>query len=170
MTASRTRGLIREVETGDAGQISDIYNHYVERSNATFEERPVPATDMERRIMEHAGSLPWLVWVEDGRILGYCYASKWRDRSAYRHSVEVTIYVRDGHTGAGIGGKLYAELLGRLRNAGVRAAVAVIALPNESSVALHESFGFEKAGHLREIGRKFDRWIDVGFWETVLSP
>jgi phosphinothricin acetyltransferase len=163
-------GTIRRVGARDAGQIRGIYNHYVERTVVSFEEEPVSVPEMERRIAAYTAAYPWLVFEERGEILGYCYASKWRDRSAYRRSVEVTVYVKEGHTGAGIGRELYAELLEILRDMGIHVVMAGITLPNEASVALHEAMGFEKVARLREIGLKFGRWIDVGFWEAVLSP
>ncbi len=160
--------MVRDVAARDSGEICDIYNHYILHTTATFEEEPLPSAEMEKRIAEITKRYPWLVYEKDGGILGYCYASKWRDRSAYRHTAEVTIYVRNGCGGKGAGTKLYTELLCRLRDMNVHAVMSVIAQPNEGSVKLHESFGFRNVGSFREIVRKFDAWIDVGYWELIL--
>ena len=154
---------------GDAGAIAEIYNHYVATSVITFEEVPVSLQEMARRIGEAgSASLPWLVAERQGKVAGYAYASPWKARSAYRFSVEVTVYVDPGRPREGIGRRLYEELLAALRARGIHSAFGVIALPNEASVALHERFGFVKVAHLREVGFKFDRWIDVGYWQLGL--
>ena len=160
---------IRPAEPGDASAIAAIYNHYIAETVITFEELPVPAAEIARRIEDvRAAALPWLVAEQAGRILGYAYATKWRDRSAYRFSAEVTVYLDPSDVGRGIGSKLYAELFPRLKARGVHAALGGIALPNEASIALHEKFGMRKVAHLQEVGFKFDRWIDVGYWQCTL--
>jgi len=160
---------VRPAEPGDASAIAAIYNHYIAETVITFEELPVPAAEIARRIEDvRAAALPWLVAEQAGRILGYAYATKWRDRSAYRFSAEVTVYLDPSDVGRGIGSKLYAELFPRLRARGVHAALGGIALPNEASIALHEKFGMRKVAHLEEVGFKFDRWIDVGYWQCTL--
>ncbi len=164
----RGAGLTRDCTPGDATQVCAIYNHYVERTAVTFEEAAVSADEMSRRIVEVTDRFPWLVWEQDGAVLGYAYAASWKSRSAYRHSVETTIYLRPDATGKGIGTRLYRNLLERLRPLGVHCAVGGIALPNPASVALHERLGFVKIGQFHEIGRKFGRWLDVGYWEIRL--
>ena len=161
--------VVRAAVVGDASGIAEIYNHYVATTVITFEEAPVSAPEMARRIAEAgSASLPWIVAERDGKIAGYAYASPWKARSAYRFSVEVPVYVPPGGPRAGIGRQLYEELLSGLRAQGIHAAFGVIALPNEASVALHERFGFAKVAHLTEVGFKFDRWIDVGYWQLML--
>ena len=162
--------FIRAAVAGDSGVITEIYNHYVAKTVITFEEEPVSAPEMTRRIEEvGSASLPWLVAEREGTIVGYAYATPWRARSAYRFSVEVTVYVDPDCPRLGIGRRLYEELLPILKARGAHAAFGVIALPNEASVALHERFGFIKVAHLREVGFKFDRWIDVGYWQLILE-
>ena len=161
--------VVRAAGAGDASGIAEIYNHYVATTVITFEEAAVSAPEMARRIAEAgSASLPWIVAERDGKIAGYAYASPWKARSAYRFSVEVTVYVHPGCPREGIGRQLYEELLSGLRAQGIHAAFGVIALPNEASVALHERFGFAKVAHLTEVGFKFDRWIDVGYWQLRL--
>lgn len=165
----RPPGLLRECTISDAPPICAIYNHYVGKTSVTFEETAVSAGEMAQRMAEVTARFPWLVWERDGAVLGYAYAMSWKTRSAYRHSVETTIYLSPDATGEGIGTVLYQSLFERLRLLSIHCAVGVIALPNAASVALHESLGFIKAGHLHEIGLKFGRWIDVGYWELSLS-
>jgi len=160
--------MIRSCEVADAASICRIYNHFVCNSIATFEEVPVAEQDMVQRIRTVIDNLPWLVWEQDGTITGFCYASPWRARSAYRHSVETTVYLSPEFARRGIGAQLYGELVRRLRSLELHSAMGVIALPNPASVAVHERTGFRKVGHLQEIGRKFDQWIDVGYWQLLL--
>lgn len=161
--------MIRPVKHEDARQICDIYNYYVENTMITFEEENVSLIEMEKRINEKAFSLPWLVYEEDGQFLGYAYASKWQGRCAYRFSVESTVYVNNSARGKGVGSKLYKRLIDELSDKNVHAVIAAIALPNERSQKLHEKFGFKKVAHFFEVGFKFDKWIDVGYWELLLN-
>jgi len=160
--------MIRAATAEDAGEISAIYNHYVEHTVVTFEEDHITATEMRRRLGASAGRHPWFVAEVVGTLTGYAYAAPWHPRAAYRHAVETTVYVDPGHLRRGVGKALYGALLDELRRADFRCAVAVIALPNAASVALHEKMGFTKAGHLKSIGYKFERWIDVGHWQLLL--
>ncbi len=167
---NRIASKIRSATRDDAKRIVDIYNHYILHSAATFEEQPVTADDLAARIaMVEAAGLPWLVTDTENGIAGYAYASKWKGRCAYRYAVETTVYVAPKMQGQGIGTRLYAELLDLLRARSMHAALGGIALPNPASVALHERAGFQKVAHLSEVGYKFGRWIDVGYWEIMLS-
>ncbi len=161
--------MIRTVELTDADAICKIYNPYVTETIITFEESPVSPEAMVDRIKHITGTLPWLVDCENGVVKGYAYAGKWRSRSAYRYSVEATVYVDQSSQGQGVGTLLYSELLARLRRLGLHAAVGCIALPNEASVALHEKLGFRKVAHFSEVGLKFGKWIDVGYWQIFLG-
>lgn len=152
-----------------ASQICAIYNHYINGSTITFEEQPVSSEEMASRISAvTAGGLPWFVWEIDGAVAGYAYATPWKARSAYRFAVESTVYLDAGYVGEGIGTKLYAALISALREAGIHCVIGGIALPNAASVKLHEKLGFSKIGHFKEVGLKFGKWIDVGYWELVL--
>jgi L-amino acid N-acyltransferase YncA len=110
---------------------------------------------------------PWIVAESEGRIVGYAYATQWRERRAYRFSVESTVYLASDAIGAGIGSALYASLLDRLQQLDVRCVIGGIALPNSASVALHEKLGFVKVAQFEKVGWKQDRWIDVGYWQKV---
>lgn len=159
---------IRACTTADAAAICEIYNHYVRHTVITFEEVPVLAADMAQRILDVTARLPWLVAEEGGVLVGYAYATPWKPRSAYRFSVESTVYVAPDHVGRGVGTALYRDLIAGLGALDVHCAVGGIALPNPASVALHEKLGFKKIGQFVEIGRKLDRWVDVGYWELIL--
>ena len=160
---------IRPAQAADAGAIAGIYNYYVRSTVITFEEEPVSAPEMAARIAEvQATPLPWLVAELDGAVTGYAYANRWKLRSAYRFSVETTIYLEHGREGQGIGTRLYSALLADLRERGLRVAIGGAALPNEASVALHERLGFERVATFRQVGFKQERWVDVAYWQLIL--
>lgn len=161
---------IRAAKLSDGPALVAIYNHYVRETIVTFEEEPVSPETFSRRIEDVlASALPWLVAFEEEAGVGYAYATPWKPRSGYRFSVEVTIYVADGYAGRGIGSALYGELFPLLEARGVHAAMGGIALPNDASVALHEKFGMRKVAHFEQVGFKFGRWIDVGYWERIFA-
>ena len=164
-----TGGIVRSASSADANALARIYNYYIENTVITFEEEPVSPQTMAARLAEvQALSFPWLVAEVGGKVIGYAYANKWKVRSAYRHSVETTIYLEPGHEGRGVGKTLYAALLPPLRARGIHAVIGGAALPNEASVALHEKLGFDHVGTFREVGFKHGRWVDVGYWQLVL--
>jgi L-amino acid N-acyltransferase YncA len=158
---------IRPATIGDADAIACIYAHYVANTVVSFEEQPVSASEMAGRITEVvSASLPWLVAEQGGdRLVGYAYAVKWKGRSAYRHSVETSVYLDPAYTGQRIGTRLYQALLKILRERSIHVAIGGIGLPNPASVALHERLGFTQVAHFKEVGYKFGRWVDVGYWQ-----
>ncbi len=156
---------IRSATTADAAAIAAIYAWYVENTLVTFEVDPVSAAEMARRIETVLAAHEWLVLERGSEMLGFAYASRFRERAAYAHATESTIYLRHGLEGQRLGGPLYAELARRTFARGYRHLVGAIALPNEASVRLHERLGFQKAGHLVRIGYKLGRWVDVGNWQ-----
>jgi L-amino acid N-acyltransferase YncA len=161
---------IRPARNGDAPALAEIYNHYVLNTTISFEESPVTPDEMAGRIEKTlAAGLPWLVLLEDERIAGYAYASKWRERAAYRYAVETSIYLRQGESGKGHGRALYDQLIALLRECGIHTVIGGIAQPNEASVRLHEKLGFEQVAMFRQVGRKFDRRIDVGYWQLHIG-
>jgi phosphinothricin acetyltransferase len=160
--------MIRPATPHDAQAIVEIYNPYIRDTTITFEEATLTEEEMALRIEKVTATYPWLVWEEDGRILGYAYGSTWRTRNAYRFAVESALYVAQGQHRKGIGLKLYQALIVELRQRGFHSVLGCLALPNEPSVTIHEKLGFTKVGHMREAGWKFERWVDVGFWELML--
>ncbi|WDZ97639.1 GNAT family N-acetyltransferase [Herbaspirillum sp. WKF16] len=160
---------IRAATVADAAAICGIYNHYVENTAISFETEAVGVEAMQARIAEVQSQFPWLVYEEEGVVLGYAYASKWKPRAAYRHSVESSVYLHGDASGRGIGKQLYARLFMQLKELGVHLVIGGVALPNAASVALHERMGFKKVGEFSEVGRKFGRWVDVGYWQLNLK-
>jgi phosphinothricin acetyltransferase len=161
--------VIRSATLDDTKAIVDIYNPYVAETIITFEEEAVSSAEMAERISKVIdGGLPWIVIEDDGVVCGYAYATPWRVRRAYRFSTETTVYLAKSCIGKGYGSALYCELLDRLSACGAHLAIGGIALPNEASVALHEKFGFKKVAHFAEVGKKFGKWVDVGYWQTTL--
>jgi phosphinothricin acetyltransferase len=152
----------------DAQQIAGIYNYYIDNSVITFETEPVSAAEMEKRIQSKLERFEWLVLKDNEEITGYAYYGTFRDRAAYDATVESTIYLHPQHMGKGYGKLLYGELVQSAKNKGFKEIIGGIALPNDGSIKLHESLGFEKAGHFKNVGLKFDKWIDVAFWQKSL--
>lgn len=163
----RTLDMLRPCTSADAAQICDIYNYYVRETVVTFEESPVLEADMAKRIADVMPQLPWLAWEEKGVIVGYAYASPWKVRAAYRHSVEASVYLAPHATGQGLGSRLYQALIAELRQRKLHCVIGGAALPNPASVALHEKLGFSKVAEFREVGFKCGRWIDVAYWELL---
>jgi len=162
--------MLRQVTPEDAQAIFEIYNHYILHSVITFEETPVDASEMRRRIETVTPAMPWFVYESDGKVFGYAYAVPWKARSAYLHSAEITVYLKAGEFKKGLGTLLYSGLIEELKSRKFRALMGGIALPNDASVALHEKLGFKKVAHFKEVGYKFNRWIDVAYWQLLLRP
>ena len=161
--------MIRKCTDADVPRICDIYNHYIRETVVTFEETPIPVTEMTRRVADVRNRFPWLVIESEGTVAGYAYASLWKTRSAYRFAVESTIYLAADALGQGLGTKLYSALLKALPQCDAHRVLGCIALPNDASVALHEKLGFKKIGIFDEVGWKFGRWVDVGYWELTFE-
>ena len=153
---------LRLAEKKDCFAICDIYNFYIQNSVVTFDEQTMQPNHWEEKLEYlNKQKLPFIVaQTETGEILGFAYVAPWRQKSAYRRTVEDSIYLRAAATGKRIGTKLLEELLFLSKQAGVKEVVAVISDSGaESSVRLHEQFGFKKQGHLAKVGFKFDRWL-----------
>ncbi len=160
---------IRHATQDDAADIAAIYNPYVQETVISFEEQPVSPAEMASRIAAvYEDGLPWLVAEQDGLLLGYAYASKWRVRPAYRHSVESSVYLAQAARGLGLGGQLYSALIEALRASGKHTVIGGIALPNPASEALHAKLGFKPAALFEQTGFKQGRWIDTAYWQLLL--
>jgi L-amino acid N-acyltransferase YncA len=160
---------IRPCEPNDVEKICEIYNYYITNTVITFEEETLSASEMSQRIATYTLLYPWLVCEVDGELVGYAYASKWKERSAYKNTAEVTVYLKHGLSRKGYGKALYSALLKSLEAMRCHVVLGCVALPNESSEKLHEHFGFVKVAHFSEVGRKFGRWVDVGYWQKVIA-
>ena len=162
---------IRDADASrDAAACAAIYAPHVESSAVSFEEQAPDAAELAARIQRYGASHPWLVAEREGEVLGYAYATAFNERPAYRWSASVSVYVAEGARGEGLGRALYEALFERLRDRGFRMACAGITLPNEASVGLHQSLGFEQTGLNREIGWKHGAWRDVGWYQLELTP
>jgi phosphinothricin acetyltransferase len=161
--------MIRPATPADAEAIAAIYAPYVRETVISFEEIPPTRDEIAARIERIlAAPLPYLVAAQGDEVFGWAYAAPWHARSAYRHSVETSIYLAPERIGQGFGTRLYGTLLDLLKQAGIHAAIGGITLPNAASVALHERLGFQKAAHYTQVGFKQGRWLDVGYWQRLL--
>jgi phosphinothricin acetyltransferase len=161
--------------TEDAERLAHIYNHEILTNTATFEVDTVTSEAMADRVAAvQAAGLPFIVATDVLGIIGYAYAAPFHDRAAYAHTLTASVYVDRGEQGRGVGKLLYEALLRRIAaleippHGPVHSVVALIALPNDASVALHESVGFKHAGTIAQVGWKFERWIDVGYWQLSM--
>ena len=162
--------MIRDADENDARSICDIYNHYIENSPATFEVEKINVDQVRERmnrVQEQGYS--WIVAEDQGEIVGYAYSSRWMSRAAYQNTVEVSVYISHQEDKRGWGTQLYNELFSRLKKSSVHTVIGIITLPNPASIALHEKFGMVQVAHLKQVGFKFGKWIDVGYWQVQLG-
>jgi phosphinothricin acetyltransferase len=163
-------GQVRIATEADATAIASIYAPYVRDTVFTFEEQAPSPEEMGARLRKIIVGHPFLVFQEDGAVLGYAYASPHKERAAYRWSVDVAVYVAASEHRRGIGRALYGSLLDILARQGFHTAYAGVTLPNENSIGLHEAMGFRHFATYPEVGFKFGEWRDVGWWTLPLSP
>jgi L-amino acid N-acyltransferase YncA len=166
-----TPALVRDSTEADIAAVQRIYAHYVLNALATFEETPPLVEEMvTRRHKVLDLGLPYLVADSGGEILGYCYASAYHSRAAYRHTIEDSVYVANGVGGRGVGAALLGALIARCEAGPWRQMIAIIGdSGNAASIALHRRFGFEATGTLRSVGFKFGRWVDTPFMQRALG-
>ncbi|WP_100612015.1 GNAT family N-acetyltransferase [Confluentibacter lentus] len=161
--------MIRNVHIKDAKQIVDIYNYYVLNSIVTLDLVPFSVQDFEEKIKTISSQFPFIVYEENNVLLGYAYANTFRTKPAYNRTVELTIYLKYDALGKQIGKKMYSELLDQLKKQNYHVVIGGLTLPNDASIKLHEKFGFDKVAHFKEVGYKFNKWHDVGFWQLILD-
>jgi len=164
-----TAATIRAATAADLPAINAIYNYYVVHSTCTYQEEPETAEGRHRWFMQHGPKHPVIVAEIDGRVVGWGSLSPYHARGAYRHTVENSVYVDHEHLGGGIGSQLLAELVTRARSIGHRAIIAAIDADQSASVALHAKFKFQPVGRFKEIGYKFERWLDVVYLELLIG-
>lgn len=160
--------MIRKVTLQDTKEITGIYNEYVLHSVATFETESLDEKDMRLRIAKISASYPYLVYELDNKIAGYCYAYPWKERAAYRYTLETTVYLSPEYTGRGIGKLLMQRLIEECRSGGYRALIACITEGNEVSHILHEKLGFKQVSRFEKVGLKFGCSLDVLDYELLL--
>lgn len=163
--------ILRDATLDDMAAVAAIYGREVLEGTATFEEEP-PSVEMlgERLAGVRRHGLPWLVAEVEGQVAAYAYASPFRPRAAYRYAVETSIYVAEGFHGRGLGRALMEQVIDRCRAMGLRQMIAAISGDGAASITLHERLGFRLAGVYRNVGWKFDRWLDVTLLQLDLDP
>jgi phosphinothricin acetyltransferase len=160
--------VARTATESDLEAINDIYNYYVLHSTCTYQEEPERLESRLQWFKHHGRKHPVILAESGGRVVGWGSLSAYHPRSAYRHTVENSVYVHHEHHRSGIGSLLLQELIARARELGYRAIIAGIDGEQAASVALHAKFQFEKVGHLKEVGFKFGRWLDVVYMQLRL--
>jgi len=153
----------------DAASLAAVYHDFVSDTAISFEYHPPSAGELGARIERVSRTHPWLVAEDGGEVVGFAYGSPHRERAAYRWAADVSVYIDPRHHRRGFGRALYGALFDLLRDQRLLIACAGIALPNDGSVALHESFGFVPIGVYRQIGYKAGSWRDVGWWQLELA-
>jgi phosphinothricin acetyltransferase len=168
---SRPTATLRHADPDrDAVACAAIYAPHVDGSATSFEEVVPDAGRFRELIAATTRRYPWIVLEDDGRVIGYAYASSHRARPAYRWTAEVSIYVEPSRQRAGAGRRLYEALVDLLRRQGLRVALAGITVPNDASIGLHRALGFEQVGVYRDVGWKAGAWRDVAWWQLRLAP
>ena len=170
MAEERVPLEIRRAELEDAAELLSIYAPYVEESWVTFECVPPTVEEFRRRMEKFSRHYPYLVCCRAGEILGYAYAHRHMEREAYQWNAELTVYVRRGREGLGIGTALYGALIPKLREMGLVNLYGVLGLPNPGSEALHRRFGFTRQGLYPRMGFKLGEWPDVAQYGLRLTP
>jgi phosphinothricin acetyltransferase len=160
---------IRTVTNADFREMLTIYTPYIQNTSITFETEVPAEADFNNRVNSYLINWPWLVCEVEGVIAGYAYASRYRERVAYQWSVECSVYVHDYYQRAGVARALYATLFEILKRQGFRNVYAVINLPNDKSVAFHESCGFKHFATYEQVGYKLGQWKNVGWWRLIIN-
>ncbi len=160
---------IRVAKKSDAKEILEIYAPYIENTTITFEYSVPSLEEMTLRIEKTLQKYPYLVVEENGRIIGYAYASALRGRKAYEWSCELSIYIKEGYHGQGIATKLYIKLFEILKKMNIQTLYACITFPNDRSEKFHQSLGFHKNALFQKCGYKFGKWLDVIWMEKSIG-
>jgi len=159
---------VRDAKRSDLDAINAIYNSYVPESSCTMDTDPISLESRQLWFLDHGSEYPVIVAEKDGEVLGWASLSKYRTRPAYRPTVEDAIYIRQDMRKIGIGEALLDELIARAKWNGYRSIMAVIESTQEGSLKLHSKKGFVEVGHLRQVGYKFDRWVDIKMLQLML--
>lgn len=161
--------MIRKANPEDSARIAEIYNYYIENTTVTFETEKVSPKEMRLRMEEISSENPYLVFEEEGRVVGYVYSHKWKSKAAYSRSCETTLYLDPAVKRRGIGSELLKALISECKSMGFHVLIACITGENEESMNFHRKFGFKEASFFHEVGRKFGRWLDVRDFELLID-
>lgn len=160
--------MIRQFKPSDLNPMREIYNHYVENTLVTFDEVALNEQEFADKLNPVIHKYPCFVYEKEGQVLGFSYATEWKENPAYRFTVSTAIYLDPEAIDKGTGTALYKKLIEELREMNTHSIVAGILMPNEKSTRMHERLGFSKVAHLSQIGFKFNKWIDVSYWQMIL--
>ena len=171
MNTDKLTGMnIRKATLDDACAVCNIYNHYIENTAITFETVPISEVEARKRINDVINSgHSFYIGEIDNKIIGFYHTKRWNNRCAYATTIEESIYLDKDETSKGYGTLLLEHLLKNIDKNTIHVLIAGICIPNESSVRLHEKFGFKQISYMKEIGRKFDQWRDVGHWQLIFE-
>lgn len=161
--------MIRFAAAKDAAELLEVYAPYVTGTTVSFEYEVPAVEEFRRRVEETSARYPYLVWEEDGALLGYAYAHPYAARPAYQWSAELTVYLRQAVSRRGLGSRLYGALMELLRLQGVRNVYGCVTAENTASVAFHHALGFREAGRFSQVGYKLGRWLDVLWLEKAIA-
>lgn len=161
---------IRQAREQDLPAMLDIYGYFVQNTAVSFEYETPTLEEFLNRFRSYTANYPWLVWEEDGKVLGYAYASRPFARAAYSWNAEISCYLHESIRGKGVGRKLYAELEKTLTAMGIRKVFAVVTSANEGSVAFHRAIGYRDCAKFTDVGYKLGNWYDVIWLEKQLQP
>ena len=160
--------MIRKVQLGDAAAIAAIYNYYITNTIITFETTAVSIEEMRQRILSISNEYPYFVYEQEGEVIGYCYAHRWKEKKAYQYTAETTIYIKPAYRGKGIGKQLMQYLIDACKKRELHTLIACLTYPNDPSTHLHESLNFQLVSHFHEVGKKFGHWLDICDYELHL--
>jgi len=158
---------VRKATLGNLDAITEIYNDAVLKTVATFDTEPKSLEEQKVWFANHSSKYQILVAEQDGLVVGWASLSRWSDRCAYSDTAEISLYVREGHRGKGIGKRLIREIVQEGKRAGLHTVIARITEGNDVSIHLHESVGFKHIGTMREVGRKFGKLLDVYLMQLI---
>lgn len=160
---------IRLADVNDAAAINEIYNYYVDESTCTFQTTHETLNDRQASFTNRSQRHPVTICQQDDLVLGWAALSPWKGREGYNHTAEVSFYVQHEQRKKGIGKQLLADLIDRAKAIGFHVLIGGVCTEHAASIRLQESFGFEKVAHFRETGFKFDRWLDVAYYQLTLG-
>lgn len=161
--------VVRQLKETDISQCLEIYNYYIENTCFTFEEQALSLSKFVARVKRIKAHYPFLVATEGKRVIGYAYLDTFCERSAYRYTADLSVYVAKGSVRCGIGKRLLQVIESEARERGIRNIVSVITSKNEDSIVFHEKHGFVWMGELKKVGFKFGEWLDVRYYQKEFN-
>lgn len=159
---------IRAIADSDIARCAEIYNYYIENTTVTFEEAPLSEKEFGERAARIKKDYPYIVAEQDGVVVGYAYLDKYNERSAYRYTADLSVYLDKSCVAKGTGSRLYESIEAMAADIGIRSIVSLVTGENEPSVVFHKKHGFDRVGILSKVGIKFGRWLDVVLFQKKI--